>query len=362
MPLDIGGGNSTSIVEESYAKLKEHLGIGEPVRYLGESFRIIRVDEAVQRRLGCCCVPINAGAPPVSEPQPTPDTRVDAWGITWKQLWYSDEGYYWEPCGHPLANAELADLEKHSWPDPEHPAISAGLAEEVRRLHEESDCAIMADPVFKSLWEVAYMLRGFEQMMMDLVVDPAFADALLSKILEINITATGRFLDAVGGHIHVLRTADDLATQKGLLMSRDMFRERLMPYYKKYFDFVKSKTEAKIFYHSCGNVTNLIDDLAEIGVDILNPVQVSAIGDTAELKRRVRGRMALWGGIDTQHVLPQGSPGDVKEEVRRRIRDLASGGGYVAAAVHNIQADVPPENILAMAEAVREHGAYPLVA
>ena len=144
-------------------------------------------------------------------------------------------------------------------------------------------------------------------------------------------------------------------------MSPQTFDTVLKPYYQEYFEFVKSKTEAKIFYHSCGNVTDLIEVLVEIGVDVLNPVQVAAMGDTAELKARFGDKVTFWGAIDTQHVLPHGTVGEVEAEVRNRIRDLGPGGGYVVGPVHNIQPDVPPENIVAMAEATRKYGTYPLI-
>ena len=143
-------------------------------------------------------------------------------------------------------------------------------------------------------------------------------------------------------------------------MSPETFRALLKPVYTKYFDMVKSKTDAKIFFHSCGNVVNLIDDLIDVGVDALNPVQVSAMGDTAVLKDRFGQKITFWGGIDTQHILPNGSVKDVEQEVQQRIRDLASGGGYVLASVHNIQPDVPPENIVAMAKAAAKYGIYPI--
>ena len=124
---------------------------------------------------------------------------------------------------------------------------------------------------------------------------------------------------------------------------------------------MKSRTDAKIYYHSCGNVTALIPDLIDVGVDILNPVQVSALGDVAAWKRRFGDRLTFWGGIDTQHVLPHGGVEDVEAEVKRRSGELGPGGGYVLAAVHNVQADVPPENILAMVEAAKKYGRYPLI-
>jgi uroporphyrinogen decarboxylase len=218
----------------------------------------------------------------------------------------------------------------------------------------------MADGGFKSFWELGYLMRGHAQLLMDTALHPEFVEALMNKLLVINITMTDRFLDAVGPYIQVFRTGDDLATQKGPFFSHQTYRTLIKPAHKAYMDFVKSKTEAKIFYHSCGKVTEFIDDLADVGVDILNPVQVAAMGDTAALKERFGEKMVFWGGIDTQRVLPHGTVEDVEAEVQRRIRDLAPGGGYVVGSVHNMQPDIPPQNIIAMAEATRKYGAYPL--
>lgn len=363
VPLDIGGGSSTGVVVEGYERLKEYLGISGQPREMNKIFRVALADESVMQRLGSDCRPLGLRPPANWTPPPAePGTFIDLWGITWRQAQYGDGCYYWELARNPLAEASIEDLETYPWPDPLDPGFTAGLAEDAKTLYEETDYAIMADGGFKSFWELGYMLRGLEQMLMDLVLNPEFVKALLSKLLEINIAGTGRFLDLAGHYIHVFRTADDLATQRGPLMSPETFRTLLKPFYKEYFDFVKSKTDAKIFYHSCGNATDLIDDLAEIGVDILNPVQVAAMGDTAELKARFGEKIVFWGAIDTQHVLPHGTPEEVEAEVKRRIRDLAPGGGYVVGPVHNIQPDVPPENIVAMAEATRKYGTYPLAA
>ena len=361
VPVDIGGGASTGIVVEGYERLKRHLGIWAKPRILNKVFRVARLDEDAMRCLGSDCRPITAKPHAGRQSPPSePGTFTDAWGVTWRQSYYAQDCYYWELARSPLAEAEVADLESYPWPDPLDPALTAGLAEEARLLHEYTDYAIVADGGFKSFWELAFCLRGLEQLLMDLVVNQEFVAALLTKLLEINIAGTGRFLDAVGRHIQVFRAADDLATQSGLLVSPATYRAVLKPVYKAYFGFVKSKTDAKILYHSCGNVVDLLDDLIEIGVDAINPVQVSAIGDTASLKERFGQRVSFWGAIDTQHVLPHGTVGDVRAEVRRRIRELGPGGGYVLAAVHNIQPDVPPQNIVAMAQAAREHGTYPL--
>ena len=361
VPLDIGGGYSTTIVAEGYERLKAHLGIQAPTAMMDDTFRLVRVDEAVAAHLDSDTRPLTSRGPSSWTPPPSPPgTTVDSWGVTWKQVYYSDRCYYWETVGHPLAEATVEDLDRYPWPDPLDPGFTAGVAEEARALYENTPYAIMADGGFKSFWELAFIMRGFERILIDVADNPDFITALMSKLLEINTAGTGRFLDAAGRYIQVFRTADDLATQQGLLISPAAFRRLLKPVFKCFFDFVKSRTDAKIFYHSCGNITGLLDDLIEIGVDAINPVQVSAMGDTAALKARFGGRVTFWGGIDTQRVLPGGSVTDVEAEVRRRIRDLGPGGGLVVASVHNIQPDVPPQNIVAMAEATRRHGVYPL--
>jgi uroporphyrinogen decarboxylase len=362
VPLDIGGGSSTTIVVEGYEKLKDSLGISGETRIMNKVFRLAKLDESVLERLGSDCVPLGL-KPPLNWTMPAPpakDCFVDIWGITWQRIFYGNGCFYWELYQSPLADATVEDIERYPWPDPLDPGYTAGLADEAKELFESTDYAIMADSGFKSLWELGYMLRGLEQMFKDLIANPEFVKALLEKLLEINMTATAKFLDAVGPYIQIFRTADDLAAQQSLLMSPETYRKVLKPFYQRYFDLVRSKTDAKIFYHSCGNITRLIDDLVDMGVDILNPVQVSAMEDTSELKARFGDKVTFWGGIDSQKILPFGSVKEVEEEVKQRIRDLAPGGGFVLAAVHNIQPDVPLENILAMADSARKFGNYPI--
>ena len=362
VPLDIGSCYSTSIIVEGYERLKRHLGTGGETRMLSSLFRISRLDEGVLQRLGSDCRPlVTKGRANWTPPPSEPGTLIDEWGITWKEADYGN-GTYWDIVRSPLAEATIEDIERYPWPDPLDPGITAGLADEARDLHEDTDYAVVADSGFQNLWELVWMLRGFEQALIDLADDPEFVHALMARLLEINKTATGRFLDLVGRDIDVLRMSDDLGTQRGLVMSLDMYRRLVKPYFREYVRFCRSRTDARIFFHSCGDVADLIGDLVEVGVDVLNPVQVAALGDTATLKARFGDRIAFWGGIDTQHVLPHGSVADVEEEVRRRIRDFAPGGGYVIASVHNIQPDVPPENILAMADAARRYGRYPITA
>ena len=361
VPLDIGGGGATSIVVEGYERLKRALGISSETRMMNKVFRVAFLDESVMQRLGSDCRLVTAKPSSRLAPKDLDEnTFTDVWGVMWRKAYYGDGCHYWDLAKSPLAEATVEDLDRYPWPDPSDLSRTKGLAEEAKALHDNTNYAFVGDGGFKSFWELAWTMRGLEQMLTDLVVNLEFVTALLDKLLEINIAATGPFLDAVGRYIQVFRTGDDLATQTGLLMSAKTYRTLLKPVYKRYLDFVRSKTDARIFYHSCGNITDLVDDLVEIGITTVNPVQVSALGDTAALKVRFGQRVTFWGGIDTQHVLPHGSVADVEAEVRQRIHDLGPSGGYLAGAVHNIQPDVPPENILALADAVRKYGTYPL--
>ncbi|HUT65665.1 MAG TPA: uroporphyrinogen decarboxylase family protein [Spirochaetota bacterium] len=362
VPLDIGGGTSTTQVIEGYEKLKEHLGIIEDTKMMLKVLRMARMDESVMRYLGSDVRPLTVSAPVNWTPPPSdPDTVIDIWGIHWKKVYFSDSAYYYDVVKSPLADADIEDIEKYPWPDPLDPGYTADLEDKVKALYDGTDYAIMADAGFKSFWELGYMLRGYEQLITDLILNPKFVSALMNKLLEINIAGTGRFLDIAGPYIQVFRTADDLATQGGPLFSPNTYRELIQPVYKEFYKFIKSKTEAKIFYHSCGNIVDMLDLLIENGVEIINPVQVSAIDiDTKELKARFGDKLTFWGAIDTQKVLPFGTEKDVEAEVKKRINDLGPGGGFVVAPVHTIQADVPPQNIVAMAESTRKFGKYPL--
>lgn len=361
VPIDIGGGTSTSIVVEAYDNLKRYLGIEGETRVLSKVYRSARLDPAVMERLGSDCYPLRAGSPVRQQAPPSePGTYIDAWGVKWRQIIYAGGSFYWEVAASPLAEATLADLDRYAWPDPADPGYAAGVADEAKSLHEGTPYAVEASCGFYSLWEVAYALRGFQQLLTDLAAEPEFVAALLGRIHAINLEGTRRFLDAAGPYIDIFRMADDLASQKAPLMSPGTFRRLFKPLYREYIDSVRARTPARIVFHSDGNVVPLLDDLLEMGVDALNPVQPSAMGDTAALKARFGDRLGFVGGVDTQEVLPHGTLEQVRAEVHRRVRDLAPGGGYILAAVHSIQVDVPPENILAMADAAREFGRYPI--
>jgi uroporphyrinogen decarboxylase len=196
--------------------------------------------------------------------------------------------------------------------------------------------------------------------MMAMVLDRPFAERLLDGILDLYLELVDRYLGAVGDHIDVFAFGDDICGQDGWLISPELYTTLVKPRQRRLFDAVRARTRAKVFYHGCGAVFDLIPHLIDIGVDVLNPVQVSARGmDTRRLKAAYGKDITFWGGgVDTQRVLPFGTPQQVRDEVRRRIDDLAPGGGFVFSAVHNIQALVPPENVVAAFDEAFEYGRY----
>ena len=205
-------------------------------------------------------------------------------------------------------------------------------------------------------------MNGFEKFFTDMLTEEDYAHALMEKITDLKMQYWEKALETVGDNVLVISEADDLATQKSLICSVELYRKMVHPYHKKLFSFIKQKAKSKvyIFYHTCGACAPFLPYLIDEGVDILNPVQVNAAGmDTKMLKREFGKDMTFWGGgVDTQHILPHGTPAQVRDEVKRRIEDLAPGGGFVFAAIHNVQSDVSAENFMAMWETMREYGVY----
>jgi len=203
-------------------------------------------------------------------------------------------------------------------------------------------------------------MRGLERWFMDMIENPDFCEALLDRMLAFWLDYYTAFLGEIGDLIDVVMIGDDLAGQTGPLFAPDFYRRVVKPRQKRLVQHIRSLTSAKIWYHTCGAVASLIPELIDNGIDILNPVQVSAADmDPRRLKAEFGDRLTFWGGaIDTQHVLPIASPEEVRQHVRRNVEAFKPGGGYVFNNVHNIQVGVPPENIVALFDAAYEHGFY----
>ena len=359
VPIFFGASSSTSMLAPAYENLKAYLGIARPPRLLSKTFQYAQLDEEVMVLCGSDARLISPWPAPSSLRKELSATMlIDDWGATWER---KPGVLYYECMDVPLREADIADLERYPWPDLAHPARFLGLAEEARALRENTPYAVVALG-YLTVFEQMQFLRGFDRWLSDLAANPEFAHALLRKVTDVMVAGLARYLDEVGTYIDLITFADDLGTQRAPLISPRMYRQMIKPYQAEIIAAIKARSKAKVFFHSCGNVYPLIGDLIDIGVDILNPIQVSAgeMGDTARLKREFGASLTFCGAIDTHEVLPHGSTAEVRAEVRRRIDDLAPGGGYILAAVHCIQPDVPPENVLAMFDEAQKAGRYPL--
>ena len=269
----------------------------------------------------------------------------------------------WFPMVCPMASATtVEEIEDYPWPDMDDPTRVAHVAAEATRLADEDRYAIMATPWLLFPLERAFAMQGMDTFLMNLALHPEFAEALLWKIQERCKVLMGHFLAALGDHVDIIKIGDDLGTQESLLMSPDMYRRILKPIHADYIRFIRERTRAKVFFHTDGDVFPLIDDLVEIGIDILNPIQTSAgkMADLGALKARWGDRLTFCGGVDTHRILPAGTPEEVRSEVRRVIEILGPDGGYMVSSVHTVMDDVPAGNILAMVDAVDEFGRSPI--
>lgn len=359
VPLFLGTSGVVSMLGSGYARLRRHLGFpGVEPRWLLRQFGYSWINEDVLQRLGSDGRPVLPGpAPSTILRDDLADSLVDEWGCLWRKKAGCD---YFEVEKNPFREATIDDLDGFAWPDLMAPSRFAGLADRCRSVQQAGYAAVLSSGII--LFERAYMMRGLEECLLDLAANEDFYLALQDRLKRLAIPYLEELLKHVGPYIDVITTGDDLGTQDSTLMSPATYRRLIKPHQAEILATIKKHTKAKIFFHTCGNVYPLIGDLIDIGVDILHPVQVSTreLGDTARLKKEFGDRISFCGAIDTRHVLPHGTTDDVRAEVRRRIRDLAPGGGYIAAAVHCIQPDVPPQNVVAMCEAVREYGSYPI--
>lgn len=359
VPLFMGTSGVTSLLGAAYEKFKAHLGIaGLPPRWISKPFQYAWLDEEVLLRLGGDARPVAPGpAESTLRKEISGDCLVDDWGVTWRR---APGTLYFEMTEAPLRGATIEDLDRYPWPNLLPPGRFEGMAARAKAIQEAGYATTINTGI--SLFEQAGFLRGLDALLMDMAADEDFFTALLTKLKNLAIPYLQAMLRELGPYADVVITADDLGMTQGPLMSPAAYRRLIKPHQAELHGAIHAVSKAKSFLHSCGNIATLLGDLADVGVDIINPVQVSAgaMGDTAELKRQFGSRLTFCGGIDTRHVLPHGTPEEVRAEVRRRIADLAPGGGYIAAAVHCLQPDVPCENILAMCDEVRKAGSYPI--
>ena len=364
IPIDLGATIVSSIANRTYLELEKYLGLPvEEIKVLDYVQQLPYVSEAFMRRFDVDFRMVQLPAATASGVEIFEEgdyyAFVDRWGS--KLHMPKTGGFYFDWVDFPIKEPTMNALDSYRWPRPDPAQVNAQLGQQARQLYETTDYALVGSAVIGGgIFEQPARVMGLQDFLMALISEQAFADRLMETITDIYIESCNNYLDQVGPYIQVFTYWDDIAGQNGWLISPELYRKLVKPKQKRLVEAIKSKTDAKLFYHSCGATSGLIPDLIDIGFDILNPVQVSAKGmDTKALKAEFGRDIVFWGGgVDTQRVLPFGKPQDVVEEVKRRIDDLAPGGGFVFAAVHNIQALVPPENIVAAFDTAMEYGRY----
>ena len=262
----------------------------------------------------------------------------------------------------PLREASLQGIERYPMPDPADPRRFEGLRDEARDLYESSSYAVGCyKATLLGIFDCAWVLRGLDQFLMDLILEPAIAQVLLEKTFSFNFEVYSHMLDEVGEYVHVVEFNDDLGTQENLMIAPESYRKYLKPLHRRMVEMFHAKApRAKVLLHCCGSIYKIIPDLIEIGIDVINPVQpLVAEMDTWRLKKEFGKDICFQGGIDIQRAM-RGTAADVEKEVRERIRSLAPGGGYVLSTANNIASDIPVENVTLLYELADKLGVYPI--
>jgi uroporphyrinogen decarboxylase len=348
IPVDLGG-PAWSITDSKpygYRGLCEYMGLSDAkvIRKVG-SHVVAQVDERILRAF-------DVDFRTISMPEPmkevSPGVAEDMYGIRWN---YTDYHYY--PAEHPLAGAAtVEEIEDYDgWPSPKNPIFTVGMRSKARALYEGTDFAITADTgSARNIFHRYSQLRGFEQWFIDMRRNPGIFEALTQKIYQVHTDLLSAFLGEVSDYVDIVFFTEDMGTQKSPFLSIEDFRRFVKPWLKMRVDSLrKFAPKSKVLYHSCGSVYRLIPDFMDCGIDILNPIQPMAREmEPQRLKGEFGDRLCFHGGIDVQGVLPTGTPAQVRDYVANVVEVMSKGGGYILAPSHQIQGDIPPENIVTM--------------
>ena len=376
IPRDLGGTESSGLTALAHVTLSRHLGMAHTPKVFEPFQYVSYVDNPTHKRFG-----IDTGN---LTPEPTNwSERVHPNGfeVLLPEQWHEDRspdgstvvrradgtaaarrpagGFYFDPVNPPLAGvSDAGSLQAHratvtsfDWPFFVDEGLQQ-LQDRARLLHESGTCVVFN--LCCHLLAAGQLLRGYENFMVDLALNPTFAEALLDMLVLGYAERVDRLAPVLRELVDVVLLNDDLGTQQGPMLSPSLYRQLVKPHQKRLFAHVKRAFDAPILFHSCGSVREFIPDLVEVGVDALNPVQLSAAGMApSTLKAEFGDVLTFWGGgVDTQTVLNRDTPAEVRDAVRRNADVLGPGGGFVFCQVHNIQPDVPPENVVAMFEAL----------
>ncbi len=354
--LDLGGNPLSGLEGKSHENLMNLFGFTNRPKERYLFGKIGRIDERILQ-----CMDIDTrSVGEILHPEHsqfrflTEDTYIDEWGIKRKFT-----GTYWDIVDPPLKGASADDLDSYFFPDAESidRSLIGAMAAEAKKLWESGEYVVCAEHPVYGIFELGCWLCGFDDFLMRLFLDEGFVRKLFDKILEYQKKVIDLYYGALGGYIHYTSSGDDFAMQSDLFMPPQTFQKLVKPYLKERIDYTKRYTDAYFLHHSCGNVYKIIGDLIEIGVEILNPIQpVSEEMSPSWLKQNYGKQIVFHGGIDTQELLNFGSAAQIDESVHQTVEILDRDGGYIFAAAHNIQDDVPPENIVTMFHAARKYG------
>lgn len=364
VPIDLGG-FQTGIHKKAYGELLVHLGIPDEITVLDPVQQLAKPCEDVLQRFNVDIRYVCSHGPGSFKGGIEQNTRQgkiwhdlkDEFGVVWSMP--DDQQLYMDISHHPLADATIEDIEDYPFPDGGDPTRFTGVRQQALKLREETPYATSTG-IGGVVYEICWYMRGMERWFMDMLENIDFCEALLDQTLKFWVDYYTGFMAEVGDIVDIVMIGDDLAGQHGPLFSPEFYRKFIKPRHKKLIQHIKSLTSAKIWYHTCGGCTEYIPDLIDNGIDILNPVQISAAKmDPQNLKDSFGKEIVFWGGgIDSQHVFPFAKPTEIREHVRKNLEIFKPGGGYVFNNVHNIQAGVPAENIVAMYDAAYEFGFY----
>jgi len=363
VPLDLGG-NQTGIHRVAYQNVLDYYGLDEEIVIMDVVQQLAAPSEQILELFEIDTRYIRPGmflpVPELKEVKPGFWGMMDGFGVTWAMPGKRPgEGLYCDIIEHPLADLDYEDLDHYDWPDGKDKTAFKGLREYAERLCKETDYALVSG-ITGVVFEICWYMRGLENLYIDMLEQPRYVEKLLDHTLEFWMDFLDGFLEEVGEYLDVICVGDDIAMQSGPLFSPEIYRRLVKPRQKALYSFIHERTPAKLWYHSCGSVVDYIPDIVDNGADILNPVQISARGmDPAVLKERYGSKIVFWGGgIDTQTVFSTGSPEEVREQTKDLMSIFKPGGGFVFNTVHNIQADVPPENIVALWKTAKECRTY----
>jgi uroporphyrinogen decarboxylase len=364
IPIDLGG-FQTGIHRKAYESLLEHLGLEESISILDPVQQIVVPSEPILRRFHADIRYVTAHGPHDFRSSIEVNERVgkkwhdlrDEFGVVWSMR--GDQMLYMDISHHPLANASILDLQSYPFPNGADPSRFTGVREKALALRRDTPYALSSGICGVS-YEICWYMRGMERWFMDMKENQPFCEALIDRTSQYWVDWMTGFLAEVGDILDIVMIGDDIAGQDGTLFSPQFYRDVVRPRQQRIIDVIKNRSECKIWYHTCGDCSVYIPDLIDMGIDILNPVQINTMGmNPAQLKTKYGTDLVFWGGgIDSQRVLPFASPQKIREEVKKNLDLFKPGGGYVFNNVHNIQPEVPPENIVALYDAAYEFGFY----